>query len=602
MKNKISLSLFWALAVLCLFPLSPVNAFVYSQENPAPGTGSIYLSYNSTQSQGNILALDVRVNSLSGTTPAIGAAFDVNFDPAVLTYDSYLPGNFFEGSDIPDNGNMVKLVASPQAVPGTLIIGLSQNNGDPGASGSGTLLTLKFRVSSTAAQVLQSNVSLSLMNMLDLQGEMIGGLNWYDGQVVQQPLEITTASMPQGTQGSSMTILLNASGGFPPYTWSRQAGSLPPGLSLNSGTGVISGTPSQAGTYPVTIRLTDSLSQGVTRDLNMVINPSLQILTSVLDGTTVNQTYNTALSGSGGTAPLTWDIASGALPPGILLNSATGILSGTPSSSGLFSFSARVRDANGATASRNLTITVYQGISVSTNSLPETTAGAAYNSTLQAQGGAAPYTWTISSGLPAGLSLVSSTGEILGITSTAGNWGFTVTVRDLYGATATKMLAIMVNPAPSIVTASVSSLYQNSTGQGATFTATGGVSPYTWSLVSGALPAGLILDAQSGVVSGTPVKPGKYTFTVRVTDAVGITSNTAYQWVILASPPGNVDFMTSGSVNRVDGYDLIALDIALGISPASPEWNPFADLDGDGDIDNDDLIILQGNFGKSNGQ
>lgn len=83
---------------------------------------------------------------------------------------------------------------------------------------------------------------------------------------------------------------------------------------------------------------------------------------------------------------------------------------------------------------------------------------------------------------------------------------------------------------------------------------------------------------------------------------MGITSNTAYQWVILASPPGNVDFMTSGSVNRVDGYDLIALDIALGISPASPEWNPFADLDGDGDIDNDDLIILQGNFGKSNGQ
>src|SRR4030065_520565 len=101
-------------------------------------------------------------------------------------------------------------------------------------------------------------------------------------------------------------------------------------------------------------------------------------------------------------------------------------------------------------------------------------------------------------------------------------------------------------------------------GQGATFAVTGGVSPYTWSLPSGSLPTGLTLDTQTGVVSGIPSKPGIYTFTVRVTDAVGIAASTEYQWVILATPPGNVDFDTPGSVNRVDGYDLIALDIVFG--------------------------------------
>src|SRR4030067_368544 len=225
-----------------------------------------------------------------------------------------MPGNFFEMTDLPENGNMVRLVAAPQRIPGTIIIGISQNNGDPGASGSGVLLTLKFRVASAGGQVLQSNISISLMDLRNLQNQPIGGLTWYNGQVVQYPLEIVPASFPQGTQGNNMTLPLTASGGFEPYTWSKTAGNLAPGLSLNAGTGVISGIPSAAGNYPVTIQLTDSSSQVVTRDFNIVINASPQILTSALAGTTVNQAYNQTLSASGGTPPLAWGISSGALP------------------------------------------------------------------------------------------------------------------------------------------------------------------------------------------------------------------------------------------------------------------------------------------------
>lgn len=546
------------------------------------------------------MAIDVMVNTLSGSTPALGVAFDLDFDPSVLTYDSYIPGNFFEMSDIPENGNMRKLVAMQQGLPGKLLIGVSQNNGDPGASGSGNLLTLNFRVAS-GDQVLQSNIVISLMNLIDVKGMIIPGLNWYNGQVVQYPLEIVTASLPQGTQGSKMTLSLSASGGFPPYTWNRSAGNLAPGLSLNADTGVISGLPSEPGSYPFTILLTDSFSQQITRKLTIVINPAPKILTAALQGITINQTYNQTLSASGGTNTLAWDILSGTLPSGIILNSSTGVLSGSPTLSGTFSFTVRLRDSNGASANRNLSITVYQNVTVTTASLPETTAGAAYNNTLQVQGGSAPYTWTIASGLPDGLSLIPDTGEILGIPSTAGNWGFIVTVRDAYGATAAKILEIMVNPSPAIATTTVSNLYQDSTGQEVAFAATGGISPYTWSLLSGRLPTGLTLNTQNGVVSGTPSKPGKYTFTILVTDALGITFATEYQWVILANPPGNADFVTPGSVNRVDGYDLVALTLASGTTINSERWNPLADFNGDQIIDSSDLLILLDNFGKSNG-
>jgi len=105
----------------------------------------------------------------------------------------------------------------------------------------------------------------------------------------------------------------------------------------------------------------------------------------------------------------------------------------------------------------------------------------------------------------------------------------------------------------------------------------------------------LILSQSSGI----PATPGIYTFTLKVIDATGVSSSTDYVWAILANPPGNVDFTTTGSEYRVDGFDLIALSMVWGTINGSAGWNPLADLNSDGIINGADISILQTNFGKS---
>lgn len=168
-----------------------------------------------------------------------------------------------------------------------------------------------------------------------------------------------------------------------------------------------------------------------------------------------------------------------------------------------------------------LDITSYFGPitpTITTTSLPAGVLRQPYNATLQAVGGFPPYLWMVSSGsLPAGLTL-NSNGTITGTPTAKGVSSFTVQATDSQQQVAAANLAITVQQALplqittySLPTGTVGAPYD------ATLTATGGVPPYTWTVISGSLPAGLSLNS-NGEITGTPTATGNSNFTVQVTD------------------------------------------------------------------------------------
>ncbi|HET9180110.1 MAG TPA: Ig domain-containing protein, partial [Terriglobia bacterium] len=139
---------------------------------------------------------------------------------------------------------------------------------------------------------------------------------------------ITTGALPGGTVNTAYSATLTATGGTGSYTWSISAGSLPAGLTLNTSTGAITGTPTTAGTSNFTAKVTDSNSQTATQNLSITVNAALSITTTSLPGGTVGTAYSSTLAATGGTGSYTWSISAGSLPAGLTLNTSTGAITG----------------------------------------------------------------------------------------------------------------------------------------------------------------------------------------------------------------------------------------------------------------------------------
>src|SRR5271170_2728901 len=251
-------------------------------------------------------------------------------------------------------------------------------------------------------------------------------------------ISITTSSLPSAKQQTQYSATLTVTGGTAPYAWSMVSGSLPTGLSFAS-SGAISGMPSQTGSFSFTVKVSDSSSPALTAQEQLSITVSsatntIQITSSTVPSGKAGVAYSGTLTATGGTSPYTWTVSSGTLPTGLTLNSASGLIAGTPTQSGSFTFSVQVKDSSspGQTATQSLTITIAAGsLSISTTSLENGQQGATYSATLKATGGTTPYTWSISSGLlPPGATLNSSTGVISGTLTQSGSFFFTAEATD----------------------------------------------------------------------------------------------------------------------------------------------------------------------------
>ncbi|WP_224981667.1 alkaline phosphatase family protein [Geomonas agri] len=176
--------------------------------------------------------------------------------------------------------------------------------------------------------------------------------------ILSLPVITTISPLPSGTVGVYYSRNLEATGGEIPYIWSLVSGSLPPGLSMQSG--VISGTPTVGGTSGFTARVTDAAGSIAEKSLSLsVIATPLQITTgSSLPNATKKVAYSVQLIASGGTTPYVWSIASGKLPPGLSLNSTTGVINGKASKAGVSTFTIKVTDAQKNTVTRSFSLTV----------------------------------------------------------------------------------------------------------------------------------------------------------------------------------------------------------------------------------------------------
>jgi uncharacterized repeat protein (TIGR01451 family) len=251
-----------------------------------------------------------------------------------------------------------------------------------------------------------------------------------------------------------------------------------------------------------------------------------------LPAATVGTAWSQTLTTNGIHSPFVFNVSSGSLPAGLVLDSATGVLSGTPVSNAPASFTIAATDANGCTGTRDYTMTpVCPAISITPVSLAPGTVGAAFSRTLTASGGTQPYqSWTVISGsLPAGLSLNASTGIISGTPTAAANPATNIVVRvnDAYGCQGTQTISLQICP---VVTLSPASLAASTVGTpySQTISVSGGAGPHTFAVSSGSLPAGLSLDPNTGVIGGTPTSTTPASFTIRATDAHGCSGTRNY--------------------------------------------------------------------------
>jgi hypothetical protein len=356
-----------------------------------------------------------------------------------------------------DQGQTLQFTASLADNANLATHGVTWSATGPGCSGSacGTF-TLVTSTSATyvAPASPSSNLSVSVTaTSVDQPAQSSSAMF-----SVMVPPSITTTSLLTATPNYLYSATLQATGGVQPLKWSLAGGTLPAGLSLNSA-GTIYGTPTTGGTSNFTLKVTDSSGApggglSTQQALSLTVASVLTVPTILLPLGTLGAAYSASLPHTGGLSPIVWSLYLGSLPPGLVLQTGTGVISGTPTAQGTYSFTVEAFDSSPTQQtyiSAPFTITILPSgpLTIRTTSLLDGTVGTGYYGQLAATGGTQPFVWSISSGaLPTGLALNGTTGTITGVpTAAAGTYSFTAKVTDASSPveTSTQPLSITVN-------------------------------------------------------------------------------------------------------------------------------------------------------------
>jgi hypothetical protein len=366
---------------------------------------------------------------------------------------------------------------------------------------------------------------------------------------------ITSDALPDGEVGAAYDATPSATGGSGSYTWTVTDGSLPDGLVLDPSTGEVSGTPTGAGTSSFTLVATDLGGQQATQSESVTVVAAPSITSDALPGGEVGVAYDATPSVTDGSGSLTWTVADGTLPDGLVLDPSTGEVSGTPTGAGTSSFTLVATDGNGQPASQSESIVIVGAPSFGATGLPDGEVGVAYDATPTVTGGSGSLVWTVDDGaLPDGLVLDPSTGEVTGTPTGAASYAFTLGATDAGGLEATQSESVTIDAGPSITSDALPG-GEVGVAYDATPSMTGGSGSITWTVADGTLPDGLVLDPSTGEVSGTPTGAGTSSFTLVATDGNAQQATQSESVTIVAGPSIGTDPLPNGEVGVA--YDAI---------------------------------------------
>ena len=262
-------------------------------------------------------------------------------------------------------------------------------------------------------------------------------------------LTVTPPGVTTGIINVPFSQSFSQSGALGTATFTVASGTLPTGLTLAS-SGLLAGTPTQTGSFPITVRVTDTNGcTGTSATYPLSIGQVPAITSANATTFTVGAVGTFTITATGSPAPTF--AAAGTLPAGVTLNSTTGVLAGTPGPGTAGSYPLTITASNGigSPAMQLFTLTVLC-VPITVNpvgpALAEGTFGVAYSQTFTASGGTAPHSFTAPPGaIPAGLTLASG-GGLTGSPTNTGNFSFTVTATDVNLCTGSTAYTLLVRP------------------------------------------------------------------------------------------------------------------------------------------------------------